>query len=67
MLVGRIHGFEYVRKSSPHVREMCVGVFSESGNRPWVRGHVDRLLRGTRHLSRKYVSGAVGLIMALWE
>jgi hypothetical protein len=66
-LVGRIHGFEYARKSLFRFR-VCVGVVGESGNRPWAKGHVGRLLslRSTRHLDWKDVGGVVGLVL-LWE
>jgi hypothetical protein len=58
--VRRIHGFE-LRKPPSHFCQMGVGVVGECGNRPWVKGHVGSLLRGTRHLSRIYMGGVVGL------
>ena len=66
-MVGRIHGFEYVRKSPLHFREVCVGVVGESSNSPWVKGEVSRLLRSTRHLGRKYLGGGVVGLVFLWE
>lgn len=62
--MGRIHGFD-VRESPFRFREVRIGVVGESGNRPWVKGHVGRLLRSTRNLGRKYVGGVVDLVVRL--